>query len=215
MSKYAAEYANSDTETGQAVRAIGHDLRNQLAVMRNSTYYLRMRVGNDDPKIARHLEILDQSIEQANHKVLDLMDYVLPRTPAVEPCSLLVLASTFLNYWHTDAEIEQASFDVGLTVSIDKTQIDRALQLLAEALHERQAACLSCKIVAGGGYGIVTCELDQALNPPLCVKRPPRVIPACLSEYMAAGLFELNHSTLAASLEAQDRHLLNLGFPLG
>jgi len=214
MNKYAVESVRSEVETGQAIRAIGHDLRNQLAVMRNSAYYLRMRIDNEDAKVARHLEILDQSIEQANHKVLDLMDYVLPRTPVMEPCSLLVLASTFLNYWNTKADIEDNSADLGLTVLADKTQIERALQLLAEALQDRQAGCLSCRLICNGGYGIIICELDHGLNPPLCIMQQTPIDSSCLSEYMAASLFDLNHSTLSASLESENRHLLNLGFPL-
>jgi len=65
----------------ETVRKVGHDLRNKLSVMRNSVYYLNMKVGGQDAKVAKHLGILGQEIETSTRTVCYLMDLCIPRSP--------------------------------------------------------------------------------------------------------------------------------------
>ncbi len=67
---------------GALIRNLGHDLRNKLGVMKNSVYYLGMRVGNGDPKVQKHLRLLAREVDQANNMLMDLMDYAWPKNPA-------------------------------------------------------------------------------------------------------------------------------------
>jgi len=69
------------TERAETVRKVGHDLRNKLSVMRNSVYYLNMKVGGQDPKVAKHLGILGAEIETSTRTVCYLMDYLHPKAP--------------------------------------------------------------------------------------------------------------------------------------
>ena len=77
---------------GQLGSSIAHELRNPLGVISNSVYYLRSRLGNDDPKIARHLEIIESEVAVSNDIITDLMSFARVRqldTRPVDPAALL------------------------------------------------------------------------------------------------------------------------------
>jgi len=60
---------------GRLIRAVGHDLRNKLAGLKNSLYYLNMRLGHDDEKVRKHFQIMGREIANANRIIMDLMDF--------------------------------------------------------------------------------------------------------------------------------------------
>ena len=66
---------------GRLIRSLGHDIRNKLGVIKNSTYYLRLRVGGEDAKIQKHLSILEQEVNALNGIITDLMSYAAPKKP--------------------------------------------------------------------------------------------------------------------------------------
>jgi len=51
---------------GEISGIIGHEFRNQLGVMINSVYFLKMKLQDADEKIKRHLEILEEEISDTN-----------------------------------------------------------------------------------------------------------------------------------------------------
>jgi len=67
---------------GQLAGGVGHELRNPLGAIGNAVYYLRMRLGGDDPKVQKHLTILDREIRRANKIVTDLLDYSRVKPPS-------------------------------------------------------------------------------------------------------------------------------------
>jgi signal transduction histidine kinase len=67
---------------GQLAGGVGHELRNPLGAIGNAVYYLRMRLGADDPKVQKHLGILDREIRRANKIVTDLLDYSRVKPPS-------------------------------------------------------------------------------------------------------------------------------------
>ena len=73
---------------GQLAGGVGHELRNPLGAIGNAVYYLRMRLGGDDPKVQKHLSILDREIRRANKIVTDLLDYSRVKPPSRTAASL-------------------------------------------------------------------------------------------------------------------------------
>ncbi|MCG2769802.1 MAG: ATP-binding protein [Chloroflexota bacterium] len=71
--------ARVSPEMGELIRNLGHDLRNKFCVVKNSVYYLRMKVDNDDSKVQRHLNIVEKEINTANGIIMDLMNYAWPK----------------------------------------------------------------------------------------------------------------------------------------
>jgi len=69
---------------GQLGASIGHELRNPLGVIKNSTYYLEMKLGDADEKVRKHLGIIDKEIARANKIIRDLMDFARVREPTLQ-----------------------------------------------------------------------------------------------------------------------------------
>ena len=66
---------------GQLAASMSHELRNPLGVIRNSVYYLNM-VLPEDPKVRKHLGILDREVNAATSIITGLLDFTRVR-PAV------------------------------------------------------------------------------------------------------------------------------------
>lgn len=67
---------------GQLAGAFSHDIRNPLAVIKNSICFLKMRLKETtDEKVMKHLTILEKEINYANLMVNDLLDFTRKTPP--------------------------------------------------------------------------------------------------------------------------------------
>jgi len=74
---------------GQLASAVGHEIRNPLGVIRNSTYFLNMKLkDNTDEKVMKHLKILENEVNSANLIISDLLDFARKKLPVLEPVNL-------------------------------------------------------------------------------------------------------------------------------
>ena len=69
---------------GQMASVVGHEIRNPLAVINNSTYFIKTKLGIGaaagtgppvDPKIAKHLSIIESEIKQANSIISEILTF--------------------------------------------------------------------------------------------------------------------------------------------
>lgn len=70
---------------------VGHELRNPLAVINNSAYFLKTKLGADgrlDPKVEKHLGIVASEIARANQMVEDILVYSRPMEAQRKPVAL-------------------------------------------------------------------------------------------------------------------------------
>ena len=68
---------------GQLGASIGHELRNPLGIIKNSTYYLNMKMGSAGEKVRKHLGIIEKEIARSNKIITDLMDFARVRSPTL------------------------------------------------------------------------------------------------------------------------------------
>ncbi len=70
----------------RAASVIGHDLRNPMAVINNSAYFVRAKLGQDkiDPKVEKHLKIIESEIARADGLLGDMLTFSRPYEPAAE-----------------------------------------------------------------------------------------------------------------------------------
>ena len=61
---------------GRLGASVAHELRNPLGVINNSVYYLRTKLGAADPKVLKHLDIIEREVGTANGIITDLMSFV-------------------------------------------------------------------------------------------------------------------------------------------
>ena len=71
---------------GQMASVVGHELRNPLAVMNNSVYFLKTKLAQSlssddglDEKIAKHIRILEGEIVKSNAIIRDVLDFARNR----------------------------------------------------------------------------------------------------------------------------------------
>jgi two-component system, NtrC family, sensor kinase len=65
---------------------ISHEIRNPLAVMGNSAYFIKTKLGSAegaDPKVLKHLGIIESEIRRANDVIGEILGYA--RMPAAAP----------------------------------------------------------------------------------------------------------------------------------
>ena len=69
----------------RAASVIGHDLRNPLAVINNSAYFVRAKMGKGlDPKVEKHLKIIESEIARADKLIADMLTFSRPYEAALE-----------------------------------------------------------------------------------------------------------------------------------
>jgi signal transduction histidine kinase len=73
---------------GQLASGVGHELRNPLGVIKNAAYYIKTKVGTDDPKLAKHLTIMEREINNSNRIISDLLGFSRTRLPSIAPSDI-------------------------------------------------------------------------------------------------------------------------------
>jgi signal transduction histidine kinase len=74
---------------GQLAASFSHDIRNPLAVIKNSVCFLEMRLAaSPDEKISKHLNILKEEINYATVLVNDVLDLTRKNPPRLQEADL-------------------------------------------------------------------------------------------------------------------------------
>ena len=72
---------------GQMASVVGHEIRNPLAVINNSIYFIKTKlgaVGEPDAKITKHIKIIESEIQQANGIINEILTYSRQRELQLE-----------------------------------------------------------------------------------------------------------------------------------
>jgi two-component system sensor histidine kinase HydH len=104
--------AETSSAMGQLIRAVGHDIKNKLGVMKNSIYYLNLRLGRGDGKVEKHLNIMGKEVGYANRIVADLMDFALVKEPTLQKSDVQAIVADALSqaslpgHWEATIHLE-------------------------------------------------------------------------------------------------------------
>lgn len=66
---------------GKLSGMISHEFRNQLGVIRNSAYFIKMRFKGDDEKVKNHLDILEKEIDETNRIIDNILSFAKKNQP--------------------------------------------------------------------------------------------------------------------------------------
>ncbi|MBO4555707.1 MAG: HAMP domain-containing protein, partial [Elusimicrobiales bacterium] len=68
---------------GQMSSVVGHEIRNPLAVINNSIYFIKMKLTgagmSPDPKIVKHISIIESEVRQANGIIDEILGFARTR----------------------------------------------------------------------------------------------------------------------------------------
>ena len=76
---------------------IAHELRNPMAAIRNSTYFLRLK-NNGDAKTSHHLEVIDRELSRSDDVIQRLLEITKGETLRKKPTDLRELAREAMTY---------------------------------------------------------------------------------------------------------------------
>jgi len=172
---------------GQMASVVGHEIRNPLAVINNSTYFIKMKlnamgaVTPTDPKIMKHVGIIESEIRQANGIIDEILGFA--RTRELHLCDIPVnayineLAASYPIPSHV--ELVKQLTKINPSVSIDKDEMTQVFRNLiknaVEVMPEKGQIIIRSDYDAGdntvsvevsdSGPGIPQDKLDKIFTP--------------------------------------------------
>ncbi len=120
---------------GQMASVVGHEIRNPLAVINNSIYFIKTKLGpvlEGEQKIAKHIKIIESEIQGANDIINQILDYARDRQLKLERVSLNAWVDDLLGAYPFPAHIrvEKSLTPVNPTVEIDVAEMKQAVRNL-------------------------------------------------------------------------------------
>ncbi len=210
----------ADEATGKLTRLMGHDLRNNLCVMQNSVYFLTMKLGRENDKVSKHLDILAREIAMSSQTVADLMDLVAPKQPNRITVDINELLHKVIlqNPVPETLKARLTLAQVLPPLEADSEQIGRAIQNIllyqystlkpGDALHISSLACASGVRVEflDSSPGLSRDELEHLMD----VRLADRPSPVRIGLTVAQQLITLN----SGRLEVESRAGIGMRFDM-
>ncbi len=81
---------------GELSGSLAHEIRNPLGAIQNAAYFVRRRVGDQDPKATKHLDILDRTVEECSWLVESMLEFARDRAPVPAPVNAARLLANAL-----------------------------------------------------------------------------------------------------------------------
>jgi signal transduction histidine kinase len=114
---------------GQMAGSVGHELRNPLAVINSSIYYLKMIQPGADEQIRKYLDRIDQQVRTADKIINDLLGFARIKTVDRKQVAIPELVQSVLEQFPVPEGVTSAlELPVDLpNVYIDRQQIEQVL----------------------------------------------------------------------------------------
>ncbi len=122
---------------GKVSGIIGHEFRNQLGIMRNAVYYIKMKLQNKDAKIDKHLTMLDNEIIEIDQTIENILTFAKTKQPEFKLVDLkTILSGVIKKITIPKGIIVTTEIEDNLPkVSIDDIQINRVfINLILNAI---------------------------------------------------------------------------------
>lgn len=148
--------AESLAALGRFSGIIGHEFKNELCVMKNTVYFLRMKLQDGDEKIAKHLRILEEEIADTERLIDNITSFARNKTPKLKPVDLEGLLSKSIEKLNIPGTTEVViKVEKGLApLQADEIQLSRVFNNII--LNSLQAMAkkgkLTIKAASSGGW---------------------------------------------------------------
>jgi signal transduction histidine kinase len=151
----------------RAASVIGHDLRNPLAVINNSSYFVRAKLGGSkglDPKVEKHLKIIESEIARADRLIADMITFSRPYEPAAETQGLdSVVGDALAGYAAPEGgKIDLKLGTKGVTAKFDGKALADAVKRLVDNAFAAQEDKGTIKVVTAAGKDELVVSVSDA-----------------------------------------------------
>ena len=144
-------------EQGALIRRIasvvGHELRNPLAVINNSAYFVRAKLGASgfDPKVEKHLKIMESEIARADRLISDMLSYSRVCEPMKESVELDAVVEGIVKPYEAPegGKVEFKAGAKGAAVKADKKLLGEALKRLLDNAFDATGGKGTAKVATG------------------------------------------------------------------
>ncbi|HNT96743.1 MAG TPA: ATP-binding protein [Elusimicrobiales bacterium] len=143
---------------GQMSSVVGHEIRNPLAVINNSVYFIKTKLGAmqqpADPKMLKHISIIESEIRQANGIIDEILGFARTREFNLKPAHLNAYLEDLTMSFPFPPHVELVKqFDPSNPgVNIDADQLTQALRNLIkngiEVMPERGHVYVRSEVVS-------------------------------------------------------------------
>ncbi len=150
---------------------VGHELRNPLAVINNSAYFLKAKLGGGaDPKVAKHLLIIESEIARADRLISDIVAYARPFELRAGEFSLNGLVAELLDEYEAapGRKIGRELCPGELQVHGDKGMLEEVLRRLLDNACDAAGAsgAVSVSTAAGpSGAAVAVSDSGPGVDP--------------------------------------------------
>ena len=138
---------------GRIASVVGHELRNPLAVINNSAYFVRAKLGASglDPKVEKHLKIIESEIARADRLISDILSYSRPCEPMPESRPLDEIVAESLEDCAAPAggKVEFKPGAKGAAVKADPKLLGDALKRLLDNAFDAMDGKGAVKVATG------------------------------------------------------------------
>ena len=164
---------------GKFTSSIGHEIRNPLAVINNSIYYLKMVLPNAEGKIKKHLDIIQAEVTRSQKIVTDLLDFSRVKPSALTDTNINSIIDAALSPIQKPANVDvRKIFDAAMhPIRADQGQLIQVFtNLINNAIEAMpQGGILELRTIAGSttvearvkdtGIGISDEHRDKIFQP--------------------------------------------------
>jgi PAS domain S-box-containing protein len=207
---------------GRVAGSMSHELRNPLGVIKNSVYFLKLVMGEDE-RVKKHLGIMEREVTTATRIVTDLLDFARTSPPAPVDVAPADLVRDALDRVLLPAAVRvtvEVPADVPM-LHVDPDQVrlvlDNLLRTAGQAMPDGGALTVSAAargdrvrlVVADTGVGIPAENLARVFEPLFTTRA--RGIGLGLS--IARALTESNGGTLGVESAPGIGSRFTLHFP--
>lgn len=167
---------------GQMASIVSHEIKNPLAVMANSIYLIKARMGeNADPRVLKNISVIEQEIKQANGIIEEILGYARSREQIFTVIDLSLYMREILSSFPMPQNVQVSCefYPQPLPVRIDTEEMKQAL---------RNVINNSIEVMPEGGQLIIKTkfEHEQAL---LSIRDTGPGIPKDIQEKIFAPFF--------------------------
>ncbi|MEK7383414.1 MAG: HAMP domain-containing sensor histidine kinase [Elusimicrobiota bacterium] len=134
---------------------VGHELRNPMAVINNSAYFVKAKLGQGalDPKVEKHLKIIESEIARADGLISDILAYSRKCEPTADIRAMDLTVKEAVDSFKTPAGC-RLDFKPGAKdakVKTDAQMLSDSLQRLIDNAFAAQDGKGTVKVATGAG----------------------------------------------------------------